>query len=455
MRKLRKIAVEIAHEAFFGNLEAESTIDWVLRRQRPEHAKSDFFIRLAEGTIRNAGTLDAIIRAYSRMDFSKIEPKVLSALRTGVYELVFMENAVPHAPISAMAEAAEVCGSKARSFTKGVLHAIVRGAGRASGRKPKRGNQRSLLQTGDCRWMSFDKNIFPDPDRNRDEYLEAVCSVPAWVVSRIRGDYGKAAEGILRSFLQKPKKALYPNLLINSHSKLEEILRNKGLSVDKSGGDGVLIPRRESALDSFAAYTRGRFIICDELYFKSVRFLDPMPGERICIIKGETQVAALISLLVCSDGHVVFCAEDELAAGRMLVEKERLGLDNLETVVLEPADASSVIDCSFDRVYVEPPSTGTGALGRYAGDRWRIKENDEQRMEKQEMLLQSSLELCAAGGIAVYCTSSILPEENSAIVNNLTGALQHIRIVDTETILPERSGAEGGFMARIVKMSFM
>ncbi len=453
MSELRKIAAEIAYSAVFGDAQVEPALESVLRHRRPGHAQSEFFRRLVLGAVQRAGTLDAIIEAHSRVAFKEIEPRVLTPLRVGTYEIVFMEQASPYAAIDVMARMASDWSPRAYSFARGMLHGIWKSAGKLVRERP-RGTLRRLLQVGKSLWRRFDRDIFPDPQARRAEYLCAVYSLPLWLVEKLLNQYGDRAEKIVAGCIGSAPATMQANLLKGNPGELADTLARQGLSVERGRQKWTFLAREKVDLASVPAYLHGYFIPADEFDVAAVSFLNPRPGERICVLAGSAQTTAQIAQLTAPDGRVTACARSWEEARSVLAEKERLGLDNLDVVAREAGQGPSVLSASFDRVFVEPASTRVGKLRRNAAARWRLKEERLSHLvENQKLALQSAIELCAGGGIAVYVTSSLLQEENDAVIEAVAGRMQHVKVVEREVRFPLPGGPDGGFMAKAAKLS--
>jgi 16S rRNA (cytosine967-C5)-methyltransferase len=454
MSVIRKIAAEIVHDALFGDVDVEATVEAVLNRIRPAGKELSFFRELAVGSVRMAGTLDAIIGACSKAGLSGIEPRVLAALRVGAYELVFMEEASPCAAIDAMARTALFWSPRAGESVREILGLISESAGQLARKKPGKADGRFVLQVGHSLWRVFNRPVFPDPRKQRIEYVSAVCSLPLWLTRRLAGQHGDSLENIAAALNSPPRNVIFANTLQNKGPQLAGILAKQGIAAEPGKADGALLPRENLGVESVPAYMHGRFCVADEFDIDSADYLRARSGERICILRGRVQTMARIALACAPEGRVTVCAAGAAEAKSIALEAARLGLPNVSVVVLDAGEAACVLDASFDRVFVEAGSSGTGRLKRSAAARWRVKEEMLTSLtHEQKRLLSAAIELCAAGGIAVYVTGSLLREENEDVVASVVGSLPHLKVADRSTLPPRAGGPEGGFRARIVKFS--
>jgi 16S rRNA (cytosine967-C5)-methyltransferase len=237
-------------------------------------------------------------------------------------------------------------------------------------------------------------------------------------------------------------------------SNLPDLLLRQGVSVHPAAEPPALAASEELDFENVPAYLHGRFIPMDVFDLCAVKRLRPRPGEAVCVLRGRPQVTALIAQMVSPGGTVSACARTLEEARALASEKERLGLDNLRVVALDPAQAPSILHASFDRVFVEPESTGIGKWRRDAARKWRLRPDSHPALvAAQKDALSAALELCAAGGIAMYLTATLLREENEAVVEEVTRRMHHLKVIEQKLQLPAPAGPDGGFIARIAKLN--
>lgn len=95
-------------------------------------------------------------------------------------------------------------------------------------------------------------------------------------------------------------------------------------------------------------------------------------------------------------------------------------------------------DGAFDRVLVDAPCSGLGALRRRPEARWRKSQDDLRELTAlQRDLLRSALRAVRPGGAVAYVTCSPVPAETSAVVTDVAASLPGTEILDTPGILPE------------------
>ena len=100
---------------------------------------------------------------------------------------------------------------------------------------------------------------------------------------------------------------------------------------------------------------------------------------------------------------------------------------------------------TFDRILVDAPCSGTGTLGHNPEIKWRLRAEDLPRFaERQRKILDNALEALAPGGLLVYATCSLEPEENEQVTGAIAGRAQReIRRI------PGREAGDGFYAAVI------
>jgi 16S rRNA (cytosine967-C5)-methyltransferase len=166
-----------------------------------------------------------------------------------------------------------------------------------------------------------------------------------------------------------------------------------------------------------------------------------------------------------SRGEVV--AIDRFESRLKLLQKNmtRLGVDCVRVVVADALDYKSL---PFDRVLVDAPCTGTGTLSKKPDIKWKKDIFDIHNLNISQLkLLSKAATLVKTGGIIVYSTCSIEPEENFEIVKKFLQDNPNFRFESAKGMFPDElidengciqtlphiHKTDGAFAARLVKVS--
>ena len=104
----------------------------------------------------------------------------------------------------------------------------------------------------------------------------------------------------------------------------------------------------------------------------------------------------------------------------------------------------------FDRILVDAPCTNTGVMRRRVDVRWRLRVKDFTRMPKQQLAIaRAASSLLKPGGVFVYSTCSLEPEENEQLIGRLLNEFPRMRPAGEKSCLPVRDHFDGAFAARL------
>ena len=127
----------------------------------------------------------------------------------------------------------------------------------------------------------------------------------------------------------------------------------------------------------------------------------------------------------------------------------RLGVTCVQTALpstcnLQPA--------TFDRILVDAPCSNTGVMRRRVDLRWRIQPEEIPRLQDiQRDLLQQAAAKLKPGGVLVYSTCSLEPEENCEVVKEFLSGHTEFKLESERELLPFVDNVDGAFVAVLVK----
>lgn len=360
----------------------------VIRDRGLDARDAGFVTELASGTLRRRGTYDAILAACIDRNLRKVEVNVLDVLRLGVHQLLSMR--VPtHAAISTSVDLARaVSGQGAGGFCNAVLRKVA---------------QRDLEE-----WL----DLVAGPDLPRTERAAIRHSHPVWVVDEL---HRAAPEADLDELLAADNVPPQVTLVARPGQATQDELpgaptRFSPYGVVSSGGDPAAIP----------AVAEGRAGAQDEgSQLVSIALADaPLEGRDarwLDMCAGPGGKSALLAALAAQRGAGLVATEQHLHRAR-LVARAASGA-GLTGVLQADGTAPPFRAGSFDRILVDAPCSGLGALRRRPEARWRRKPEDlTVLVELQRRLLASALTLVRPGGIVLYATCSPVRAETEDVV---------------------------------------
>ena len=330
-----------------------------------------FATELVYGTLRMQGRHDHFISAASDRSLEQIDPKALIVLRLGTHQLKQMR--VPsHAAIYESVELAKkVVGKSTASFVNAILRKIDS--------------------------LDFEQLSKPTQEYAR---LALEYSHPEWIVSSYFDSLKNSSDVI--SLLQannnpaKPTLIAWPGLAAQAELLEAGALAIASSSVaatfDGNPGDIAAIRERRAGVQDL-----GSQLVVEKFYdqFKpNLRWLD--------LCAGPGGKAAYLSALLKRDGG-------SLLANEISNERAKLVSQVMQHGEVNVCDGRSMPDelGKFDRILLDAPCTGIGALRRRPEVRWRRNLQDLKNLTQlQSELLESATRLLSPGGIIAYVTCS-------------------------------------------------
>jgi len=397
-----------------GRGRARNLLDRTIREQRLVDPDKSFLTELVYGTIRWRGNLDWIMGQFiPNNKLKRLQPEIVEILRLGLYQLFFLDSVPDHAAVN---ESVELAKKHGYDGVSGLVNAVLRRAIR----------DRSKIS-------------YPDVQSDPVGHISARYSHPEWMVRRWIERYG-VDETIQLCSANNLRALLYirTNILKTSRDQLISSLREEGAKAAASCNlpESINVVDLPSSVSKLSSYRQGWFQVQDESSMLASHILDPQPGETVidaCAAPGgkTTHVAELMQ----NKGKILAFDTDARRLPLILKSCQRLGIAIVE--VLE-ADARNLEDHlpveKADRVIVDAPCTGLGVLRRNVEARWRRTPGQLKVFpELQYAILASAARHVKPGGILVYCTCTIEPEENQQVVARFLNAHPQFQV---ESVLP-------------------
>jgi 16S rRNA (cytosine967-C5)-methyltransferase len=371
-----------------------------------------FALELFYGVLRSLTLLDFWIHCLRR---SHLDLDLRDILRLGLYQL-FVLKTPEHAAVNETVK-------PAAKNKRPAVNAILRTAARNRQDLDERANQ----QPPHVRW-----------------------SHPEFLLARWRRTFGERAVVDLCSWNNRPaplyarinRLKISPTDFVRAYSAL--------LLPDRDNFAAIAAPIAE-------ATAAGHCYIQDPSTAIACELLQPKPGEKVldaCAAPGGK--TGYLAEMMGNDGVIVAC---DRAPERLALLKQniaRLAVSIVQTVqidwtrnrVREPFAAVA----PFDRILVDSPCTNTGVMRRRVDVRWRLSPADFKRMQKSQIaIIEAVLPLLKPGGVLVYSTCSLEPEENEEVVRYFLEKMSILQLVQEKRSLPFRDGFDGAFAAKLLK----
>lgn len=366
---------------------------------------------LTHGTLRMRGYYDRVIAIAAKRDTSAIEPVVLDVLRLGVHQLLGMRVA-PHAAVDESVELTRHVASRgASAFVNAVLRTVTREPAESWRARAVRG-------------------------RTGDAALAIQHSHPDWVVGALRDALdaegrGEELPALLEADNLPPRVSL---VALPGHAVPSEVGEPGSLSpvaAVASGGDPARIP----AVATGTARVQDEGSQLAALALSRAREISP--GERwLDMCAGPGGKAALLAAEAAQGGAQLVA--NEVSAARAGLVRTALRATAPETHVweLDGTTIGAEHPRVFDRILLDAPCTGLGALRRRPEARWRKTPADVAELAAlQTELLASALAALAPGGLLAYVTCSPHLDETVRVLDAVLAERPDVERLDTPAVL--------------------
>jgi 16S rRNA (cytosine967-C5)-methyltransferase len=392
---------------------ADSIISGLLVNAELSASDRAFALELFYGVLRNLSLLDFWI---SCLRASRIETSVRDILRLGLYQ-VFILKTPEHAAVH---ETVATAQQKQRPIVNAVLRAATR--------------QRRDLST-----------------RADTQLLSIRTSHPQFLVERWRQHFGADQAEELCKLNNAPARIYgrINRLKIDSETFLQSYPDSRPLPGNSDFVELKTLPA--------AALESGHCYIQDPSTVLACELLEPQSGEKIldaCAAPGGK--ASYLAQLMQNCGTIIACDRDPQ---RLQILKDNI-LRAKTTIVRairhdwkrDDVPKEIAVIAPFDRVLIDVPCTNTGVIRRRVDVKWRLRPADFSRMANEQFTItRAALQLLKPGGVLVYSTCSLEPEENEQVVRRLLSESRGLRLGAKKTLLPFRDGFDGAFAGKLFK----
>lgn len=393
----------------------------VLPRVLREHALSGrdaaFVTELASGTIRMQGTYDAVLAACIDRPLAKVQASVLDALRLGTHQLLSMR--VPtHAAISTTVD---LVRAKVGRGPTGFANAVLR-------------------RVAEHDIGAWTRRVAPDPDADPSGFASVAHSHPRWVVDELAAALAACgADGELDDLLAADNAA--PRVMLVARPGVATVVeleaaggqpaRLSPYAVELPGGDPGAI----------AAVAEGRAGVQDEgsqlVALAAARVgVDGRDQLWLDQCAGPGGKSALLAALAASSGAVLLASELQFHRAGLVAQGTRAVRDGMLGVVVGDGTRPAWRPATFDRVLLDAPCSGLGALRRRPEARWRRSPTDlDLLVPLQRALLDAALDSVRPGGVVVYATCSPVLAETTDVVSAVLAARNDVRLEEAASAL--------------------
>jgi len=437
----RDVAFKAIRNVFRDNAYAAQALD----RELSAVHLSDEDRRLAASifyfTLENRLRIEKILRSYMK---ERPEGDIPEILNIAAAQILFMDKIPDHAAVD---EAVK----------------MTRKTGKESMTKLVNGVLRNLIRDRD-----EGKLTLPDREAEPEKYISMKYSVALELVERLVKAYGvDLTEEIAAHQADLHADTIRPNRLRMTDAEFEAWLLESGLNWEKANVPGAYRITGAGKIASHEGYRKGIFSIQGESSMLAAYAVCAKPGMQVldaCAAPGGK--TCLMAEMMKGAGRVYAWDLHEHRAELIRAAAKRLELDNIRAQARDAAKRNENLDLSMDAVLIDAPCSGLGVMGDKPDIKYRLT---NETIEALIPIQKGILETCAAyvkkGGLLVYSTCTIIPEENALQIASFLEAHPEFEADNDDSWLPEnlrdgyqngmiqllpcRDGVEGFFIARL------
>jgi 16S rRNA (cytosine967-C5)-methyltransferase len=377
------------------------------------------------GVIRRQATLDWLIarKTSGREQKSALQ----NLLRLGLYQIFWLDRIPDHAAVHETVELAKQSGFGPQA---GFVNAILRGY---------------LREFDETKKLLAGLKV-SNPAIG--------FSHPQWLVEKWQKRFGEERTQQLLEWNNTPPKTFARvNTLKTDADRLIEKWCEENVEYDfvrreRLEENLVFELKSHPPLNSLASFRDGWFYIQDPGTLLAVRELAPQSGETIldlCAAPGGK--TTFIAQLMRNEGKIVAC---DISEERLKLVREnctRLGVTCVEPILFSTFNLQP---SAFNRILVDAPCSNTGVMRRRVDLRWRISPEEILRLQRTQLdLLKLAATKLKPGGVLVYSTCSLEPEENLEVVKEFLRERKNFKLESERELLPFADNVDGAFVAKL------
>lgn len=433
MKDARRVAAEALmrqEKNGYANLVLKSVLaHWKASAQEKALAAAIFY-----GTVERMATIDWILQQFLTKPLEKADAVVRAVLRSGLYQGRWMDSVPVH---TAVDESVKLCKRMGKGSAAGLVNAVLRKA------------------------VSYDlaAAVFP----SEAERLRVMYSVSEPMAQFLLEKLPEDAQAFLQSSFEKPAFCVRVNTLKTSVEELQRFFEQQGIAAQEGEVKGALLLDWHGSLTECEAFRQGWFHVQGQSSQLACAALDAGEHQKVvdlCAAPGGK--SALLAQKMNNTG-TLFCRDVSQSRVRLIEETlQRLGITNAQ---VQAGDASVWDEtlANADRVLCDVPCSGLGTLAKKPDVRYKSLDGLETLTQLQARILETGAGYVKPGGILVYSTCTVNPDENEYIMRDFLNRhpefeVRHFDAPEWARQMPEGvlvcppcAQADGFFIAKLQK----
>lgn len=426
------ILLKIEKDKAYSNIALDSAV----RAYSLDSTDCAFISRLVYGVTERKITLDYVFSQFLKQPIKKLKPEVLVILRLGTYQILFMDKIPDSAAVN---ESVLLSKSNKCEFASGMINAILRKVVN---------NGKEILEA-----------------LKGEERISVLYSAPLELVKFLKYHYGENnAEAILKASVEPKEITIRVNTLKITEDDLIEKLNKSSIKAEKATLKNALTIFTKGAVYELEEYKQGLFYVEDISSQLCVSELDLKENYKlidVCSAPGGKSFTA--SQYMNNTGVIYSCDIHPHRVELIKSGVERLGLKNIKPTL---SDATVFNDefTDADAVLCDVPCSGLGIIGKKPEIKYKSLDDTKELIPIQKQILCTASQYVKSGGVLVYSTCSVNPNENRKVCDwflkenpdfkSVKVAPKIERCIDEGdylTLTPHINNCDGFFIAKFIK----
>ncbi len=443
MQNPRQLAFLALRDIHRRSAFTDVALDRVLRTTKLNSADRRLVTDLVYGTVRRSRSLDALIDQLGKKKAHQQPPDLRTILHIGLYQLRYQERIPPSAAVNTTVELAKENGFKGLA---GVVNGLLR--------------QYERLATSSGEPLQLPVEPV--------ERLGVLHSFPDWIIQIWLEQLGvEETEQLCEWFNQSPTIDLRVNTLRVSIEDVETAMQSAGVDVRRVPPlpQALRVVGGTGAIQQLPGFSEGWWTIQDSSAQLVSHLLNPQTGDVVidaCAAPGgkTTHIAELMA----DEGKIWACDAKASRLKKLKENAQRLQLKSIQICTGDSRNFSQFTN-SADSVLLDAPCSGLGTLHRRPDIRWRITPETVHELSiLQGELLEQAATWVKPGGVLVYATCTLHPQENEGVIQPFLERHPHWQIEPPVPhsplsafsmpqgwikVLPHQHQMDGFFMVRL------
>ncbi len=398
--------------------------------QYPDLPRRDaaFIRRVCMGTTERRIELDFILDQFSDTKVKKMKPVIRAILRSGVYQLLYMD-AVPDSAVCN--EAVGLARQRGYSGLSGFVNGVLRNIAR-----------------------NRDRIAYPSTEEDPVRSLSVRYSMPEWITERYISAFGtERCEKILAAYLEERPLCVRVDTREHSAEEIADSLRAQGVHVaeDPHLSCALWIDGSET-LEEIPEFRDGILYPQNTASMMPVEMADPKKGDRvldICAAPGGKSIQA--AQRMDETGEVTARDLSESGTEKIRENIRRCRVSNVNAEVWDALVFDPEWEEAADVVLADLPCSGLGVTGRKPDIKYRVSEEDVRELAGlQRRILENAVRYVKPGGTLLYSTCTVTEEENTQNTQWLLRRFPEFSLAEERQLLPDE-GCDGFYLAKLEK----